>query len=164
MSMLCWHEVRHSHSTALHIQPCLCLCWCCHCHTSYDINHCILIAQFSVFSTLAFSMQMFYSFKRMLLFFFVPYHSCLLFSSQSHEASDVLYNQHIFYVNSFTYFNCKLCWGILLSPKLEDFFVGIVLPAFVIIGGFVPCKFHLYLSTKERPLLAMYLASVFSIC
>ena len=33
--------------------------------------------------------------------------------------------------------------------------MGIVLQAFILIGGFVPCKFHLYLGTKDQPLLTV---------
>lgn len=99
---------------------------------SYQLNWKLLYfdcSDFCFFSlTLTFSMQTVYSFKLMLLlllfgsFFFF---SCLLFSSHSYEASDVLSNQHIFYINSFTYFTCKLlCWRILLSPSAGGFLCG----------------------------------------
>ena len=49
----------------------------------------------------------------------------LLFSSPVKPLN--FYIISAFLANSFTYCNCKLCWGILLSQKLEDLFVGIVL-------------------------------------
>lgn len=104
-------------------------------------------------------MQTVYSFKLMLLlllfgsFFFF---SCLLFSSHSYEASDVLSNQHIFYINSFTYFYLVNYYaGEFFSPPVLGGFLcgGLFYRHLYSLEAFVPCKSHLYLGTKERPLL-----------